>query len=155
MCQGECKWSDFCSFQREPFLLSLSDSVSIEMFDVKQFWALKWEKIIANIRHDYELLYASIHQETVAYYERKTKEVQVEVEQAYVEQTKYYQEFEINKLQIIQQTLQREHEEMQQIYAYEKENQMKLEATYCKWNMISRSRLFFSLKKYFLLVSSS
>jgi hypothetical protein len=138
MCQGECRWSDFCSFQREPFLLYLSDSFSMEMFDVKQFWALKWEKIIANIRHDYELLYASIHRETIAYYEKKTKEVQVEFEQVKVEQTKYYREVEIKKLEIIQQTFQLEHKEMQQIYAYEKENLIKLEATYCKWNLISR-----------------
>jgi hypothetical protein len=109
----------------------------MEIFDVKQFWALKWEKIIANIRHDYELLYASIHRETIAYYEKKMKEVQGEVEQAKIDQTKYYQEVEINKLEIIQQAFQSEHEEMQQIYAYEQENLIKLQATYCRWNLIS------------------
>jgi hypothetical protein len=122
----------------------------METFDVKQFWALKWEKIIANIRHDYELLYASIHRETVAYYEKKMKEVEVEVEQVKVEKTKYYQEVEIKNLEIIQQRFQSEHEEMQQIYAYEKENLIKLEAMYCKRNLIYLVLdCFFYFKKIF------
>jgi hypothetical protein len=115
----------------------------METFDVKQFWTLKWEKIIKNIRHDYELLYASVHRETVAYYEKKTKEVQAEVEQAKVQQIKYYQEVESKKLEIIQQTLQSQHEEMQKMYIYEKELQIKLEVTSCKWNLISHRRLLF------------
>jgi hypothetical protein len=102
------------------------------LFDVKQFWALKKEKIIGNIRHDYELLYASIHRETVVYYEKKMEEVQVEVKQAKVEQTNYYQQIEIKQREIIQQTLQLEYEEAQKMYAYEKEFLTKLEVMHCK-----------------------
>jgi hypothetical protein len=102
------------------------------LFDVKQFWALKKEKIIGNIRHDYELLYASIHQETIVYYEKKMEEVQVEVEQAKVEQINYSQQIEVKQWKIIQQTLQLEYEEAHKMYAYEKELLTKLEVMHCK-----------------------
>jgi hypothetical protein len=139
---GKCKWSDFCSFQRKLYLASLSDSFSMEVFDVKQFWALKWEKIIANIRHDYELLYASIDREITVYFEKKMEEVKVDVKQAKVEQTHYYQA-EMKQKEIIQQTLRAQDAEAQKMYAYEKEIRIKLEATYCKWNLITPPRLCF------------
>lgn len=104
----------------------------MEVFDVKQYCPLKWEKIIANIRHDYELLYASIYHELVVYYEKKLEEVQAEAEQAKIEHTNYYEEIEMKKLEIVQHTLQLEHEEAQKMYAYEKDILMKLEATHCK-----------------------
>jgi hypothetical protein len=104
----------------------------VETFDVKQFWAMKWEKIIANIRHDYELLYASTHCETVTYYENKMEEAQFQVERVKLERTKYYQETEMKRLEIVQRMLRLEHEEAQKMHVYEKELRIKLEAMYCK-----------------------
>jgi hypothetical protein len=115
----------------------------MEVFDMKQFEDLKWKKIIENIRHDYELLYASVHRETTVYYEKKMEEVQVEFEQAHVEQITNYQKMEMKRIEMIEQTLQLEHEETLQMYAYEKEILTKLEATHCKSNLITCSRTYF------------
>ncbi len=132
----------FLFFQRKLSLVSLSDSIVTEAFDVKKFWAMKWEKIIASIRHDYELLYAAAHRETVVYYEKKMVEVQEEVKQAIIVQTSFCQEFGMKQFEIALQTLQIEYEETQKMYAYEEEIYLKLEAAHCKWSLITRSSLF-------------
>ncbi|UJR13202.1 hypothetical protein I4U23_000224 [Adineta vaga] len=99
-----------------------------EVFDVKQFWNFNWEKMIANIRHDYELLYANIYRETNYYYEKKMEEVQIAFEKIELEQKTYYQEIERAFIASMQRRFQLEYEELQQAYIYEKNLQIKLEA---------------------------
>ncbi|CAF1616558.1 unnamed protein product, partial [Adineta ricciae] len=104
-----------------------TNSFTAAVFDVKQYWTVKSEKILANIRHDYELLYASIYQEINTYYEKRMKEVQISFEQISVEQKKYYQEIESTIIKAMQERFQIEYEEVQQMYIKEKELKLKLE----------------------------
>lgn len=79
------------------------------------------------IRHDFELLYATFYREMTSYYEKKTVEMQTDVEQAL-----HYQQIEIKELAMSQQTLQVEYEQVQKSFSYEQEILIRLEATYCK-----------------------
>ncbi|CAF1017062.1 unnamed protein product [Rotaria sp. Silwood1] len=101
--------------------------ISVDTPDFAEFWKLEWEQIIKKIRHDFEVLYGAIHQETISFYEKKSKEIQVALEQI-----TQYQQVEQEKYVKIQQKLQRQCDEVQKKLAYEKEVLLKSEAIYSK-----------------------
>ncbi|CAF1079865.1 unnamed protein product [Rotaria sp. Silwood1] len=109
------------------YVLSKNDVFSMDMSDFSEFWKHEWEQIIKKIRHDFELLYGAMHQETINFYEMKTKELQIELEQI-----TQYQPVENEKHVKFQQKLQSEYEEVQKKFASEKQVLMELEATYSK-----------------------
>ncbi|CAF1021145.1 unnamed protein product [Rotaria sp. Silwood1] len=98
-----------------------------DMSDFAEFWKVEWKQIIEKIRHDFELLYGAMHQETISFYEKKTQEVQAELEQI-----TQYQPVEQEAHIKIQQQLQSEYEEVQKKFASEKQVLLETEATYSK-----------------------
>ncbi|CAF1024786.1 unnamed protein product [Rotaria sordida] len=98
---------------------------SVDMTDFAEFWKLEWVEIIKKIRHDFELLYRTIHQETILFYEKKSKEIQIESEKI----TEYQQAEHVEHVKILEK-VQSEYEEVQKKHSYEKEILMKSEATY-------------------------
>ncbi|CAF0868179.1 unnamed protein product [Adineta ricciae] len=103
------------------------EAISINMDDLSQFWTLELDKSIQKIRHDFEVLYASIYREMTAYYETKTEEVRREVERASQEPQDDGSEFALTI-----QTLQADYEKYHHSLSYEKEMQMKLEKKYAQ-----------------------
>jgi uncharacterized alkaline shock family protein YloU len=101
--------------------------VSVESFNVKEFWTLELEKSIKKIRRDFEQLYSAIDLEMSAHYKAKIEEAQVEIQQGM-----QYQQAEYEELTVSRQTLQVEYEKVQTSFSYEKGIYVKLEATYCK-----------------------
>ncbi|CAF3506013.1 unnamed protein product [Rotaria socialis] len=95
--------------------------------DVKQFWTSELDKVVKSIRRDFEQLYGTFNREMAGYYKTQLEELQIEVEQA-----SHYQSTDVETYTLSQQTLQVEYEKVHKIYSYEKENYMKLEATYAK-----------------------
>ena len=104
----------------------------MEVFDAKAYWAMQWEKLIANIRHDYELLYSLMNKETITYYEKKVREVEEELKQAKSEQTHYDYQIEMKKLEMVQKISKLHIEEAHKTWVHEKEVLKKLEAMNCK-----------------------
>ncbi|CAF3572357.1 unnamed protein product [Rotaria sp. Silwood1] len=109
------------------YIINNYNLISVDTPDFAEFWKLEWEQIIKKIRHDFEVLYGAIHQETISFYEKKSKEIQVALEQI-----TQYQQVEQEKYVKIQQKLQRQCDEVQKKLAYEKEVLLKSEAIYCK-----------------------
>lgn len=102
--------------------------MSIQSFDVKQFWTLELDRSVKKIRHDFKLLYATIYREMTMYYEMKMEEVTADVEQAL-----HHQKIEIEEWSTVrQQELQAEYEEVQKSYSSEKETLIKFEGMYGK-----------------------
>ena len=127
----QCPSSSSLYFDREKHFLHLFrefDALSIQSFDVKQFWTLELDKSVKKIRHDFELLYATIYREMTMYYEIKMEEVTKDVEHALS-----YQKIEIEEWSTVrQQKLQAEYEEVQNSYSHEKEILIKFEGMYGK-----------------------
>jgi hypothetical protein len=92
---------------------------------VGHFWTVELDKSVKRIRHDFEVFYATIYREMIAYYEAKTVEVTKEVEQAF-----HDQQFIMDEFAVSQQALQVENEKAQHSLVYEREITMKLEAKY-------------------------
>jgi hypothetical protein len=98
---------------------------------MKQFWTLELDKIVQRIRHDFEAFYASIYQQMVGYYQTKTEELEITIQQA-----PNYQQIEIEKFTMIQEKLHVEYEKIQTSLTYEKEIFIKLENTYGKMKFL-------------------
>ena len=90
-------------------------------------WEYGWEHIVKKIRHDFRILYAAINQGTIAYYEKKSKEIQAELKQL-EECRQTVQGKQIKVLEVVQS----DYEEVQRKYLYEQEIVTKLEASYCE-----------------------
>ena len=80
-----------------------------------------------NIRHDFELLYATIYREMTGYYEAKLQEMQTTVEQEL-----RYQKVIVEEIAVSQQQVQLEYEEVQQSLSNENQTLIKLKETYGK-----------------------
>ncbi|CAF2952940.1 unnamed protein product [Rotaria sp. Silwood2] len=109
-------------------------SVSVNTFDVKQFWAMELDKVIKSIRRDFEQLYSTFHHDMTVHYNTQLDELKTEIEQ-----TSRYQSTEVDTYSANLQTLQIDYEKVQKSYSYEKEIIMKLEATHSKFEMEFRS----------------
>ena len=90
-------------------------------------WKHGWEHIITKIRHDFKILYAAINQGTIAYYEKKSKEIQAELNQL-EECRQTVQGKQEKALEIVQS----DYEEVQKKYSYEQEILTKSETLYCE-----------------------
>jgi hypothetical protein len=99
----------------------------VESIDLKQFWTLELDRCVKKIRRDFELLYESIYRQMASYYETKMEEAETHVKHAV-----RHQEIVAEEQAMTRQALQEEYEEVQKSLSYEKELQIKLEATYCK-----------------------
>jgi hypothetical protein len=90
-------------------------------------WKHDWENIIKKIRHDFGILYAAIHQGTIAYYEKKSKEIQAELKQLeHCRQT--VQGKQENAMEIIYS----DYEQVQKKHSYEQEILTESETSYCE-----------------------
>ncbi len=103
------------------------NSSSIQSNDVPQFGALELDKIVKKIRRDFGTYYATIHRDMTASYETKMAEIEPDIKQAL-----HHQQSEMEEFAMILQTQQMEYEKVQKSLSYEKEIQIKIEATYCK-----------------------
>jgi hypothetical protein len=97
---------------------------------VKQFGTLELDKIVKKIRRDFEVYYATIYRDMAALYERKIAEIEPDIKQAL-----HYQQIEMEEFAMILQTQQMEYKEVQKSLSYEKEIHIKIETTYCKFNI--------------------
>lgn len=97
------------------------------MSDFTESWKLEWAVVMNKIRYDFEVFYAAIHQETICFYENKTRELEEELEQIHendkIEETKYTRMIE---------QLQWEHEEVQKVHSNESAILLKSQTLCCK-----------------------
>ncbi|CAF3435661.1 unnamed protein product [Rotaria socialis] len=103
------------------------DLSSMDMSDFAGYWKLEWEQIVQKIRHDFEILYGAIHQETVCYYEKKSAELQGELEQIVD-----YQKVDVVKHVETVEKIQTEYQEVQKTYSHESAILLKSEALFSK-----------------------
>ena len=113
---------------------------------MERFWALEMEKCMKNIRHDFELLYATIYREMTGYYEAKLQEMQTTVEQEL-----RYQKVIVEEIAVSQQQVQLEYEEVQQSLSNENQTLIKLKETYGKYSSTVFSPFHFILPRYVFL----
>lgn len=100
-------------------------SVSTDTFNVKEYQKLEFDKIIKKIRHDFEQLCNALHLEMTKYYDLQLQEVKTGFEKV-----SRYEVTNIETHSRSYQTLNVEYEKVQQTLSYERETQVKLEATY-------------------------
>lgn len=111
--------------------------------DSDQYWALELDKCIERIRRDFECLYASIQRSTQAYYDDKSLEMQIEVEE-----TLKYKKSEQEEFAFGQQALQQEYEQVQASLLQQKEIQAKYEA---ELGLIEEIELILLIMFYFFV----
>ncbi len=111
---------------------------------MKQFGTLELDKIVKKIHHDFEVYYATIYRDMAASYEREIAEIEPDIKQAL-----HYQQIEMEEFAMMLQAEQMEYKEVQKNLSYEKEIQIKMEATYCKLSSIYHFSFWSSLKMFF------
>ncbi|CAF1119963.1 unnamed protein product [Rotaria sordida] len=97
---------------------------NIEPVDGSKFWPLTYDECVKKIRHDFEWLYAKIHRKMIAFFELKMRDIKTDVEELLE-----YQKIEIEQLAKRIRQWESECEKMQKSLSYEKDLEMKLEAT--------------------------
>lgn len=105
------------------YFCSKYDFYLMDMSDFVEFWKSEWIQIVKKIRQDFETLYGAIHQETISFYEKKTKEIQAEL--ALVAEHEEIGRLEQGKALARAQT---EYAEVQEMYSYEQISLQKSEA---------------------------
>ncbi|CAF3336261.1 unnamed protein product [Rotaria socialis] len=106
-------------------IYSKADFFTMDMDDFAEFWKAEWAQIINRVHSDFEILYGAIYQESVSHYEKKSKEMQVELERL----VNIEREERVEYGQVLV-TLEAEYEEVQKVHSQQRGLLMKAEATY-------------------------
>ncbi|CAF2051323.1 unnamed protein product [Rotaria magnacalcarata] len=61
-------------------IYSKYDFFTMNMDDFAEFWKAEWAQIIKRVHSDFEILYGAIYRESISHYEKKSKEMQAELE---------------------------------------------------------------------------
>ncbi|CAF3318205.1 unnamed protein product [Rotaria socialis] len=108
-------------------LYSKTDCFSMDMNDFAQFWKVEREQIIKKIRGDFEVLYAAIQKDITTHYQKKTKQMQIDLERA--TDSEKFERLECGK---IFGKLQIEYQEEQNNHSYEKAALLKAQSLFSK-----------------------